>query len=327
MLFPLLSNFGGFDLTDKDKITDSYIRYYLNRLQSMFVYENIPDSMPAKYLELYLLINGNVGVINKDGDLYAVAGGFGDIPNAYYIPTKYIVANPYLKVSHAYEIDKDITVIYNDTMNVGLMPLLQRYCKLMTENLISMRIETINSRMSTIFAAADDNTKASAELYLKRIEDGKLGVIAENKLLDGINIQQGRANTSSNIINLIEMQQYLKASLYNEIGLNANYNMKREAINSGESQLNEDALTPFIDTMLRERIEGVDRVNKMFGTDISVRFNSAWFDNELEHDLTIEKMAAEVEQLTATAEAAATAVDEVDTVDETEDVEGGDTNE
>lgn len=167
-----------------------------------------------------------------------------------------------------------------------------------------MKIETINSRMNAVISSPDDKTKASAELYIKRIEEGKLGVIAENRLLDGIKVQPVRAGSASNITNLIEMQQYLKASLYNELGLNANYNMKREAINSNESQLNDDMLTPLIDDMLRERQQAIEKVNAMFGTDITVEFNSAWEDNEEEHDAVIDQMEAEVMQTEAEADVA-----------------------
>ena len=147
-------------------------------------------------------------------------------------------------------------------------------------------------------------TKASAELYIKRIEEGKLSVLAENRLLDGVKVQPVRSGTASNITNLIEMQQYLKASLYNELGLNANYNMKREAINSNESQLNDDMLTPLIDDMLRERQQAIEKVNAMFGTSITVEFNSAWEDNEDEHEAAIEELEAEVDQTEAEADKA-----------------------
>ena len=52
--------------------------------------------------------------------------------------------------------------------------------------------------------------------------------------------------------------------------------MKRESINSNESQLNKDAILPLPDTMLESRLLGVERVNKLFGTKISVDFSSAW---------------------------------------------------
>ena len=82
------------------------------------------------------------------------------------------------------------------------------------------------------------------------------------------------------------MQQYLKASQYNDLGLNANYNMKRESLNSTESQLNDDALMPFIDDMIANREEGLDQFNKMFGTNIKVKKSSAWEDNQQENDLS-----------------------------------------
>ena len=58
--------------------------------------------------------------------------------------------------------------------------------------------------------------------------------------------------------------------------MNANYNMKREAINSNESQLNDDMLFPTVDDMLERRKEGIEKVNKMYGTNITVELNSSW---------------------------------------------------
>ena len=89
------------------------------------------------------------------------------------------------------------------------------------------------------------------------------------------------------------MEQYLKAGLYNELGLNANWNAKRESISANENQLNDDQLTPLIDNMLAERKEGIERVNKLYGTNISVNFNSAWKENEEEKDLIKDKMESE----------------------------------
>jgi hypothetical protein len=71
--------------------------------------------------------------------------------------------------------------------------------------------------------------------------------------------------------------------------------MKRESINSNESQLNDDMLHPLIDDMLRMRREALDQVNEMFGTNITVDFNSAWKDNEIENEVAIETMEAAAE--------------------------------
>lgn len=282
---------------DKKERLDSYVRYFLARLQSMFVYENLPETIPAKWLEHYLLVNGNC-VIGRadDGNLYAFFGGMGGDPDAYYIPTRYVVANPYLNFNHQFDIQAggDGCIIYNDTYSQGLLPMLQRYCMQLVENDVTMNVADIMARAVVNISCQDDQTKASAELWLKRLKDGDLTVLAEKAFIEGLHINEFY-HVADCLTNLIEYHQYIKASLYNDIGLNSNYNMKREAINSNESQLNDDMLHPLIDDMLRERQEGIARVNEMFGTNIIVRFNSAWSMNEREEQATIEEIEAQAD--------------------------------
>ncbi len=296
---------------DKGMLLSSFINYFLARLQSMFVYDGLPDTVPAKWLENYLLVNGSCVWVKDGDDLIVTRGAVGADPDVYYIPTKVIVTNPYVKhesTNRTYTRDVDTVLMVNDTYAQGLLPMLKKYCSMMVEAEISMNLNCIMSRGTAALSAADDNTKESAELWLKRIKEGQLGVIGESPFLIG---NQDRALTvnqmsgaDATITNLIEYMQYIKASLYNELGLQSNYNMKREAINSGESQLNEDMLHPLIDTMLREREEGLERVNEMFGTNISVKFNSAWEINEREEEAAIEQIEATAEQTEAAAEMA-----------------------
>lgn len=51
--------------------------------------------------------------------------------------------------------------------------------------------------------------------------------------------------------------------------------MKRESLNSEESQMNFDALLPFVDDMLDERERAVELINEYFGTNISVHLHGA----------------------------------------------------
>lgn len=274
----------------------------------MFKYEGLPDTIPAKWLENYLLVNGFTVFIKDDADgLICTYAGVGADPDVYFIPTKAIVSNPYLKDKSAareYTRDVDCVVMYNDTYCQGLLPMLKKYCAQMVEIDVSFYLNTVMSRGTAVLSATDDNTKASAELWLKHIKEGKLGVIGESNftLADRDLTVNQLTGTDGTLTNLIEAMQYVKASLYNDLGLQANYNMKREAINAGESQLTKDQLHPLIDNMLKERQEGLDRVNKMFGTNITVSFNSAWEINEREEAAAIEQIEATTEQTEAAAE-------------------------
>ena len=311
---------------DKGMLLSSYIRYFLARLQSMFIYEGLPDSVPQKWLENYLLVNGSCVWINtEDKGLIVVRAGIGGEPDEYYIPKECIVANPYIadKDNKTYTRDVDCVLMVNDTYAQGLLPLLKKYCSMLVENEVTMNIADIMSRASIILSAVDDNTKASAELFIKRLIEGNLSIIGETGMIlanqdKDLTINQISASNGM-LTNLIEYEQYIKASLYNDIGLQSNYNMKREAINSNESQLTEDQLHPLIDNMLKERQEALEKVNAMFGTNISVKFNSAWEINEREEEAAIEQIEAEAEATEAAAAPEEVTADEVITDEVTEE--------
>lgn len=304
---------------DKGLLLDSYIKYYLARLQSMFKYTGLPDSIPSKWLEHFLLVNGQCIFCKNGEDLIVTTGGQGGDPDIYYIPTKYIVANPYVLEStrKTYTIGEDCVLIRNDTYSQGLIPLLTRYCTQLVENDISLNVTDIIARAMLTITAASTQDKESVDLWFKKLRQGELGAIGELPSMVGnndknINITPFR-ECSSVLTNLIEYHQYLKASLYNEIGLNANYNMKRESINSNESQLNDDMLTPLIDDMLARRKEALEEVNAMFGTSISVEFNSAWEENEIEHDKALEGVSGDQTEVTPEVETEEVETEEVDT--------------
>ena len=85
-----------------------------------------------------------------------------------------------------------------------------------------------------------------------------------------------------NIKDLIELRQFIKSSWYMELGIQSNYNMKRESLNSSETTMDESVLLPLIDDMLECRKLGVEQINKMFGTNITVELDSSW--KEVEYD-------------------------------------------
>ena len=282
---------------DQKLSANAYINYMAIRLQKMFKYTNLPETIPREMLEYYLMINGTCFISEYDGNLYAFTGSFGGEPDAYYRPTRYVVANPALKMSKDFDIKSDGVLIRNDSIWQGLYPLMARYASLMAENILTLRSADVMLRVIAMLTAPDDKTRVAAEAYLKKLEDGEFGVIAENRFFEGIKMQSPPSNNGSYLTQFIELHQYLKGSFYNEIGLNANFNMKREALGDGESSLNEDSLLPLCDEMLRCRQEDIKKVNEMFGTDITVEFDSSWAQNVIEKELTLDKMRAEASQL------------------------------
>lgn len=265
-----------FNHLDKAKNISLENEITYNKTMAMFKYHNLPNTIPCYELENLLQKNGFACVAQVEGSLYAFDGGLGGEPDVYYRPTICTVANPALKLTRDFEIDKDCVIVKNDSNMVGLSHTIAKYNTLLAENEITMLIALINSRMNIIFSGADSATKASAEQYLNMIVQGKLGVISDNAFLESLKIQIGSTTRNNVFEDLIRLNQYLKAGLNNAIGLNSNSAMKKERLITAEIDVNNTALYPLIDDMLECRRTAIEKINTMFETDISVELNSSW---------------------------------------------------
>lgn len=284
---------------DKNRLITSYIRVMLNRTQRIFEWKGLPDSIPQKDLEFLLQVCGYCFIVKNDGEgasapdgqLYAVYGGLGGECNAYYIPTIATIANPWMKYTGQLKVGEKCEEILNDSGYMGLMPINEKYASLLAETDISLRIACVNARIIKLIKAGDDATKESALAYLKQVDEGKvIGVIGGDDFFEQFKTEDyASTQDSTHIKELVELQQYLKAQWFIELGLDSNYNMKREAINTAESGMNDDILMPLIDDMLEQRKLACERVNKMFGTNWSVELSSSWRQNKVEDQIILDQ--------------------------------------
>ena len=284
-------------LNDKEKMLQALVFQMLNKTTKIFKYTGLPDSIQEKDIETQLQVNGFAIWKEVDGKLYTFTGGLGGTPNVYYLPTIATVANPALNFSANLKIGEECVVMQNDYYYQGLMPLFNKYGNLLVEAELSLKYAIINARVPALVQADNDNTYASAKEFFSKIIEGKeYGVISSKEFFDGIRSQD--FYKQAYIKDLIEAIQYIKGSWYNEIGLNAAFNMKREAINEAEANLNEDILYPTLDTMLECRRTALEKVNEMYGTNISVDFDSVWEQNRKQEELAIDMKEAEIDSLT-----------------------------
>lgn len=277
---------------NKDWSVKFFIENTLNKTQSMFYYKGLPPTMPQSELENILQRRGFAIIADVDGDLYALQGGLGGETNAYYKPTIATVANPYLKLSKTYTIEnnKDAVLFKNDYLCSGLLPIVGKYAVLLTDAQISLNTAAVLSRLTMLISASDDKTKQSADLFIEKILNGDFSVIAENAFLKGVNLQTINANGVFDVNKLIELNQYYKANLMLEIGLNAQYNMKRERLSETEILVNNTEILPFVENMLTERKNAVEAINAKYGTQIEVDLKSAWKTEKENNDKSAETL-------------------------------------
>ena len=287
-------------ITDKPRAAKSYFKYLLSRTQMMFKYTNLPETIDPNILERMLQVNGVACITDHEGELYCFSGSMGGELDIYYRPTKFIVSNPHFAPDGFYKEciingceEHTGVLMYNDTEWQGLTSLIARYASLMTENVLTVRVADIMLRKMDIIIAGTDKAKKSSEVFLKQLEDGKIASLADSQFMESIRTLPVSNYNGSYLIQFIELQQYLKGSFYNELGLRANYNMKREAIGEGESTLDADSVLPLCENMLSCRRKTIALVNQLYNTDISVDYNSAWLENHIDSYLSIYNKIAE----------------------------------
>lgn len=290
-----------YDFTNKSNYMFEHIAYSLNRLSEMFRLNGIEEVPGLKHHErevkLMLLAKG-FGAINLkpiNDKYYMQTGGLGGEPDAYYQPTLFTYANPALNISGQWKIHEDCVVVRNDSNYMGILPLLIRYGSLLAETELSMYNAVIDTRSQMAAVAANDKIKDAIDKYFDDRVKGKISSIVGNGFLDDENkgvasIPLKTSASEKPLEALVEFNQYLKASENNDLGLNANYNMKREALNSAESALNDDILFPLVDNIQWNWQYGFDEFNEATGYNIQVEFNSSWEDNKKEEQAELNNL-------------------------------------
>lgn len=290
-----------YDYKAKTTNINNYIKSMLNRLQSMFIYEGLPDTVKQRSLELNNMTHGltvwcyvdesNILQDNESahipGGVYALWGDIGGVEDLNYDRTYAIIAHPRLKQALKLKIGEDCVVMRNDSLMEGMLPILERYCTQIAENDISLSLADIMTRATALITAGDDKTKANAELYLNKIFNGELSVIGELSSLNGfkgIETQPYITDAGNQLTNLIELHSFLWGRMWQELGVDFNDNRKRESIMAGEAEQNLPQLRPLIDDMLHCRLKALEDINKMFNFDIKVSLHSAWRDTQAAHE-------------------------------------------
>lgn len=245
----------------------------------MFAYTGLPDTVDRAILEKYLQLYGYVVFFKYNNKLYFTNAGLtGNEKSPYNEPTEALVNVPALGINQRLTLNKNAVLVQNDDLRTGLLQYIKKSGTLLIENEITMLLNSYNDRIQSLITAGSDQSIAAANQYLNNIINGNLGTIAENSFLKDITVHNAQSTGKIDFSDLIQYQQYLKSDLYNMLGLSSLNNMKKERMNSLEVQANDDNVYPFVDSMLSNRKQGFEMVNKLFNGNIQVDFNGAWKD-------------------------------------------------
>lgn len=266
-----------------------HFKEILRKLYSLFVFENLPDSIDETYLKQCLFLDGKAVFFENDGKLLALNCNYSDMPNVYYKPERVLISNPKLRKSLQLKIDEECVLVYNSEVDQynfnsnygGLFMLISRTAQLLADNDISINVAQKNKRLSNLVTAGDSLTKISAETAINKIYNGDSFVVAEENLINKIRVNPfGTSSDNDSIRELIELHQYILAHFYHEIGINTMDNMKKAHMLEQEINTNDNLVRINIQNMVESWSKGIQKVNEMFGTNIVVSLSDLFQINQ-----------------------------------------------
>lgn len=278
-------------ITDKNKSLDTYKKGLLLRTNQIFTWENLPMGLKTSQIEFETQKNGKVFIIKNGEKFFVVTGNETGDYDAYGNFKSVSVNNPhmttlngtYLKSQYMDDnvTDKNICVeLKNNYLGLPIIELLSHYAVMITECEITLRSYIINSRNIFTLVAGDNKAVRNCESFLEKLKNGDLTILSDNSFLETIKILP--TSVSGDLIyKLLEVLQYLKASALHEVGINANYDLKRTITTKTESDLNLDYLIPLVDNMYRTRLECVSELNKHFNLNVDCDLHSTWLNEKL----------------------------------------------
>lgn len=277
---------------------ESNYRYYvgllLNRVVNLFDWNNLPETVDKQYLCSLLFLTGKATFFKKDGKLYIADCAVGGELNEYYYPKYAILANPVLG-SKNMKIGTDCIIVYTstadkintnvrvgDTGYAAICPtygLITKTAELLADCMSSINIAQKNTRASFVITAPTDNVRVQMDMLLKRMYDGEpYTTVTDSAFADNRVTVSPLTTTVGNttLRELRETQQYYLSQFYHAIGVDSNSNFKRERLTTAEIDSESEPLQINIIDMINSVKEGIEQVNKMFGTKITVELNAQW---------------------------------------------------
>ena len=295
----LVTPFGSYDF---DMHFTPLYRFYFRQLtyicMRLFVFDGIPSTIDETFFKYCLIINGNVCFFKIDqdildnrqsgiyplraGDLVAQPCNKAEIQTIYYMHRRVLVTNPVFSKSYNLTPGQDCEIVYLTepdkyfySMYGGLFALIGRTATILADNDISINVAQKNTRLTNVISADDKPTAISAEEAIEAMYDGDPYKIAQSSLVSDLHsFPMTQATSSREIVQLVEIRQYIYSHFYESIGIGQTHdNMKRERLISAELEDGVDLAAINIDDILATIREGLDRVNAMFGTSITVDLN------------------------------------------------------
>lgn len=271
-------------MRNKKKMRDNYVKnwesynHYYNLIELMYInryeWENLPESVDMRFLELGLFRKGRMLYFNDEvlGDLCLEMSGDGDI-SVYREPKKRYA---YSAGSGGYTVQRNINnsvIIYDNFLRKNNINSAIFFAKRLAEITRTADIN-LHVQKTPYIICCEESQKLTMENMLKDIEENIEHVFGYKGLdVNAINVLKLDAPFIADKLSIEKMKIWNECLTW--MGINNSNTEKRERMVTAEANSNTECIDFMMQVGLNARIEAVRKINKMFGTEITVRPSKA----------------------------------------------------
>lgn len=244
---------------------------------SAYKWTNLPDTLDERFLELTLFETGRA-VFFEDEILgfLALTCTYGTPLNVYRLPTNYraYAVNGYNKELD----DKNSVLIWSNFIHIPDVNVIRQFAYRLYE--IQRTIDVnVTAQKTPVLILANEKTRLTLKnVYMQW--DGNEPVIVSDKsagdLTDALKVLKTDAPFIASDLNILKRAVWSEALNY--LGITANSGDKKERLLVSEINYSGGGIAAERAVRLGARKQACERINKMFGLDISVEFNNEILD-------------------------------------------------
>lgn len=310
---------------------DSYFALLLCADEMMFTYDGLPETVDEKHIEDYLNISGSCGWgRGSDGNIYIApyAGRTGKI-DQYGEGTELDCDTPN-GINIKGTIGVDVAVMYNNTARFPQTDLIFDSMT-MTELDKSSTSNVIFARIAPLFSCTDDKSKQAVKEIIENVIAGNIEAVVSENLADMLGFGQSEGIKTIDMFDHPERVQYLQyLSQFYDVVMRRHFSRRGLTIKTPTKAAQQstdeihglDSVSWYYPlNKLKARQDALEEINRIFGTDIKVRFSDIWEQEYQAYLLRILQQDVQGERET---EGVQDDVDSVDDVQETGDADQSD---
>lgn len=264
----------------KNSITENmYFLQLLDMAINVFEWKNLPDEIDPRFIELTLIRKGKIlffkdeDMLNPDGEkgrMLALPASVGGDWDFYEVPNERnaFASNGYNKICT----DKNSVLMYNNYLRLPDMWVIEQYASRIYDVQRTIDVN-VKAQKTPVMIVTDENNRLTYANFWEKY-DGNEPMMMVDKSFESNGIKVFKLDAPY----VGSQLQALKKELFNEclthFGIANIATVKKERLISDEITRNLAGTEIEKHVRLNARKEACEKINKMFGTDIDVEYNS-----------------------------------------------------